>query len=60
MKDWQKGLHNAVIFFSVVNFLMKIAIIFMVGFNNRNNIRKQMAQMQNQKRGAANGGFDDN
>ena len=60
MKDWQKGLHNAVIFFSVVNFLMKIAIIFMVGFNNRNNIRKQMAQMQNPKRGAANGGFDDN
>ena len=31
MKDWQKGLHNSVIFFTIVNFLMKIPIIIMVG-----------------------------
>ena len=51
MKDWQKGLHNFVIFFSVINFLMKIAIIFMVGFSQKDNIRKQMSQMQNMRKG---------
>ena len=45
MNEWQKGLHTFVIFVSVINFLMKIAIIFMVGFNNRDNIRKQMAAL---------------
>ena len=51
MKDWQKGLHNFVIFISVINFLMKIAIIFMVGFSQRDNIRKQMAKLQSARMG---------
>ena len=46
MKDWQKGLHNFVIFFSLVNFLMKMAVIVMLGFTHRESLGKQMAQMQ--------------
>jgi hypothetical protein len=33
---------------------MKIAIIFMVGFSQKDNIRKQMQQLQNARRGANN------
>ncbi len=50
MKDWQKGLHNAVIFFSVVNFLMKMAVIVMLGFTQRDLLRKQMNQLQGQRK----------
>jgi hypothetical protein len=49
MKDWQKGLHTFVIFCSVVNFLLKMAVIVMLGLSNRDNIRKQMNQMQAQR-----------
>jgi hypothetical protein len=38
MKDWQKGLHNAVIFFSVVNFLLKIPVIIMLGLRHKDSI----------------------
>ncbi len=45
MKDWQKGLHNFVILCSVVNFLMKLAVIVMLGFTHRESLTKQMAQL---------------
>ena len=51
MKDWQKGLHNFVIFFSVINFLMKMAVIVMLGFTQRETLRKGVTEMQNLRRG---------
>jgi hypothetical protein len=51
MKDWQKGLHNFVILFSVVNFLMKMAVIIMLGFTQRDTLRKGVTQMQNIRKG---------
>ena len=38
MKDWQKGLHTAVILFTIINFLMKMAVIIMIGLNNRDRL----------------------
>ena len=38
MKDWQKTLHNLVTLFSIVNFLMKLAVIIMVSLTNRDSI----------------------
>ena len=42
MKDWQKGLHTFVIFFSVVNFLLKMVVIIMLGINNRDSLQKRI------------------
>ena len=47
MKDWQKGLHNFVILFSVINFLMKMAVIIMLGFTERAAISSKMTEMKN-------------
>ena len=46
MKDWQKGLHNFVILFTVVNFLLKLAVIVMLGFTQRHTLKQQMSQFQ--------------
>ena len=51
MKDWQKGLHNFVILFSVVNFLMKLAVLVMLGFTQRDTLKTKMTQMQNMRKG---------
>ena len=53
MKDWQKGLHNFVILFSVINFLMKLAVLIMLGFTQRDTLRTKMTQMQNMRKGQA-------
>ena len=42
MKDWQKGLHNAVILFSVINFVMKLGVIVLLGMNNRDKLTRAM------------------
>ena len=47
MKDWQKGLHNFVILFSVINFLMKMAVIIMLGFTERATLSNKMQEMKN-------------
>ncbi len=47
MKDWQKGLHNMVIFCSVINFLMKLAVIIMLSLTQKDTIRNKMTEMQN-------------
>ncbi len=41
-KDLQKGLHNFVILCSLVNFLLKLAVIAMLGFTQRDMLRKQV------------------
>ena len=46
MKDWQRGLHNFVIFFSFVNFLMKLAVIAMLWLTQRDFIKRQVATLQ--------------
>ncbi len=46
MKDWQRGLHNFVIFFSFVNFLMKLAVIAMLWLTQRDYIKNQVATLQ--------------
>ena len=46
MQNWQKGLHTFVIFFSVINFLMKMAVIVMLGFTQRDVLRKGVAELQ--------------
>jgi uncharacterized membrane protein len=57
MKDWQKGLHNFVIFFTVINFLMKMAVIVMLGFTHREMLKKQVLTIQTNIK-AGNLGFD--
>ena len=47
MKDWQKGLHSFVIFCSVINFLMKMAVIIMLGFTQRDVLKKGVTELQN-------------
>jgi hypothetical protein len=42
MKDSQKTLHNIVALFSITNFLMKLAVIIMVGMTNKDNLKKQL------------------
>ena len=46
MKDWQKGVHMFVITCSVINFLMKIAIIIMLGVLERDNLKGKMQDLQ--------------
>ncbi len=46
MKDWQRGLHNFVIFFSFINFLMKLAVIAMLWLTQRDFIKRQVASLQ--------------
>jgi len=43
IKDLQGGLHTFVVFISMVNFLMKLAVIIMLGLTQRDMIRKQVA-----------------
>ena len=38
LKDLQRGLHIAVILFSLINFLMKLAVILMLWFTERDTI----------------------
>ena len=45
MKDWQKGLHNFVILCSLINFLMKLAVIVMLGFTERDNIKHKVTEL---------------
>jgi uncharacterized membrane protein len=47
MKDWQRGLHNFVIFISFVNFIMKLAVIAMLWLTQREFIQKNVAALQN-------------
>jgi hypothetical protein len=47
MKDWQRGLHNFVIFISFVNFIMKLAVIAMLWLTQREFIKKNVAALQN-------------
>ena len=47
MKEWQKGLHNFVIVCSVINFLMKMAVIIMLGFTERATLNNKMQEMKN-------------
>ena len=42
LKDQQKGLHNFVIFVSIINFILKLAVIAMVSLTNRDMLRKQL------------------
>ena len=43
IKDLQGGLHTFVVFISMVNFLMKLAVIIMLGLTQRDMIRKHEA-----------------
>ena len=42
----------AVILFSLINFLMKLAVIVMLGFTERDTIKRNMEMLRNQKAGA--------
>ena len=53
IKDLQKGLHAFVVFISLINFLMKMAVIVMLGFTQRDMLRKQVANIQSNLKGGS-------
>lgn len=54
LKDLNKGLHQFVIFCSLVNFLMKLAVIGMLALTQRDLITKETNQIrQNLSKGIA-------
>ena len=46
IKDLQKGLHNFVICMSMINFLMKMVVIVMLGFTQREMLNKKVNELQ--------------
>lgn len=46
LKDLQGGLHSFVILISLVNFLMKMAVIVMLGFTQRDLLRRHVDNIQ--------------
>ena len=46
LKNIQGGLHTFVIFVSVVNFLMKMAVIVMLGFTQRDMLKSRVNSIQ--------------
>ena len=47
LKEVQKGLHVAVILFSLINFLMKLAVIMMLWFTERDTIKSHLEKLKN-------------
>jgi len=46
VKDLQRGLHNFVILISLVNFLLKLAVIGMLALTQRELIQKNVQSLQ--------------
>jgi hypothetical protein len=46
IRDLQKGLHTVVVLISLVNFLMKLAVIVMLGLTQRELISKKVTGLQ--------------
>lgn len=46
IKDLQKGLHNFVIFISLINFFMKLAVIAMLWLTQREYISRKVQDLQ--------------
>ena len=48
MKDWMKGVHTFVLFFSLLNFVLKVGVMAMIGLAEKETLSMKQPGMSNE------------